>query len=447
MKLFNALLIAAGAQTTTYRSYKDIVAAYRNGVPYENWWISDGSRGITNPNEWRTCGEPNNPKNAQVECNGNRCTSICTPGYFTKGRFDGSVCRKDDWKTDVPDCETCKMPEIKSRPGLDSFCDVSTKSGRMTCKLQCTNGKQIYGKLERGISCKCHNTKGCNWMFTGKGMRREEKHHVDLDDLERICPRPAKPEPLPVTNTCPAAEKNPQCTNVTNKGSIQNSWTCRDCHRVRVYFNKRDYAPALNKFDNRDSLYVKLSVRVQFDKWAHPAMRPVYIGGNEYRVPFSAMKDFTDGNVDFTAEFRPLGTIEPKILSVRTCPCSHQIEPDFCDSDNDCDGVCQDEKCVECGKNGDCHNGGVCHKNICLGCEESSDCNNGQVCSDQQMCVDCDKNEDCLGDETCHKGECIECNGDADCGAGKCHNNKCVECRNNNHCMLEMRCNNQKYCM
>lgn len=136
---------------------------------------------------------------------------------------------------------------------------------------------------------------------------------------------------ISVTNTCPAAEKNPQCTNVTNKGSIQNSWTCRDCHRVRVYFNKRDYAPALNKFDNRDSLYVKLSVRVQFDKWAHPAMRPVYIGGNEYRVPFSAMKDFTDGNVDFTAEFRPLGTIEPKILSVRTCPCSHQIEPDFCD--------------------------------------------------------------------------------------------------------------------
>ena len=110
-----------------------------------------------------------------------------------------------------------------------------------------------------------------------------------------------------------------------------NSWTCRDCHRLRVYFNKRNYAPALNKFDNRDSLYVKLSVRAQFDKWAHPAEKPIYIGNNEYRIPFSALKDFTDGNVDFTAEFRPLGSVEPKIVSVRTCPCSFQQEPDYCD--------------------------------------------------------------------------------------------------------------------
>ena len=134
-----------------------------------------------------------------------------------------------------------------------------------------------------------------------------------------------------VTDGCPNAGKEPQCTNVTNKSSFYNTWTCRDCHRVRVYFNKKDYSPGLDKFDNRDSLYVKFSVRVQWDKWAHPAMRPIYIGRNEYRVPFSSMKDFTDGHIDFTAEVRPLGSVEPKILSVRSCPCSHEINSEFCD--------------------------------------------------------------------------------------------------------------------
>lgn len=346
----------------------------------------------------------------------------------------------------MPDCETCKMKEIQARPGLNSFCAVSAKNNRMTCKLQCTGGQKIFGQLSRAIACKCHNTKGCNWMFTGKGMRREDKHKVDLDDLERICPRPNKPAP-PVVDTCPTAEKTPKCTNVTPKGEILNSWTCRDCHRIRVYFNKREYSPALNNFDNRDSLYVKLSVRAQFDKWAHPSLRPIYIGGNEYRIPFSSMKDFTDGWIDFTAEFRPLGSVEPKIISVRTCPCSKQMEPDFCDSDNDCDGVCHNEKCVECSNNNDCHNGGICEKNICLGCKSTADCSNGQVCSDQDMCVDCTKDGHCSNGTTCERGQCVECSSDSDCGnSDRCFDSRCVECRNSGHCALDQQCHKQKYC-
>jgi len=443
MKLFLAL--ASTLVQSEYYSFKEIQTAYRNGEPLTNWWKGDGSRSHTH-DEWRVCGAPKKPKNAVVDCNGSRCASICTPGYFTKGRFDGSVCRNGKWSSPMPSCETCKMPEIQSRPGLDSFCAVSAKNNRMTCKLQCTGGKKIYGKLSRAIACKCHNVKGCHWMFTGKGMRREQKDLVDLDVLETLCPRPKEPE-KPVVNTCPAADKPAKCTDVTVKGDVLNSWTCRDCHRVRVYFNKREYAPALNKFDNRDSLYVKFSVRVQFDKWAHPAMRPVYIGSNEYRIPFSSLKDFTDGWIDFTAEFRPLGSVEPKIVSVRTCPCSHQIKPDFCDSDNDCDGVCRNEKCVECANNLDCHNGGICSKNICIGCNDNSDCSNGQVCSDQNMCVDCTKDKDCSGGDTCVRGQCQQCEGDADCQDGRCYDGKCVECRNHNHCDYGEKCGKEKYCL
>lgn len=448
MKLLWGLLNVSQLVHAEYYSYKEIAAAYRNGEPLTNWWIGGEKDRTHMHDEWRVCGMPKKPKNAVVDCDGSRCASICTPGYFTKGRFDGSVCRKGKWSIKVPDCETCKMKEIQARPGLDSMCAVSAKNNRMTCKLQCTNGEPIYGKMARNIACKCHNKNGCHWMFTGKGMRREEKHKVDLDRLEILCPRPEKPDPLPVINTCPKAEKTPKCTDVTAKGAIQNSWTCRDCHRIRVYFNKRQFAPALNKFDNRDSLYIKLSVRVQFDKWAHPTERPIYIGGNEYRVPFSALKDFTDGWVDFTAEFRPLGSVEPKILKVRTCPCSYQIEPDYCDSDADCDGVCHKEKCVECANNGDCFNGGICDKkqNICKGCNSNSDCSNGQVCSDQEMCVDCTSDDHCDASETCERGQCVACASDSDCGDGRCHNNRCVECRNNGHCGEYQQCSKDKFC-
>lgn len=443
MKLFSIISLSALAKAEYY-SFKDIAAAHRNGHPLATWWIDDGSRQHVT-SEWRVCGNPDKPKNAVVDCDGSRCCSICTPAYFTVGKFDGAVCRKGKWSSPMPDCETCKMKEIQARPGLSSFCAVSAKNNRMTCKLQCTGGAKIFGQLSRAIACKCHNKNGCDWMFTGKGMRREDKHKVDLDDLERICPRPTKPEP-PVVDTCPLADKNPKCTDVTPKGEILNSWTCRDCHRIRVYFNKREYAPALNKFDHRDSLYVKLSVRAQFDKWAHPAQRPIYLGGNEYRVPFSAMKDFTDGWIDFTAEFRPLGSVEPKIISVRTCPCSHQIASNYCDSDNDCDGVCHQDKCVECANNNDCHNGGICNKNICLGCKNSGDCSNGQVCSDQDMCVDCTSNDHCNNGETCERGQCVECAADSDCGTGRCFDARCVECRNNGHCGEEEQCHKQKYC-
>jgi len=447
MKLFS---LVPAFSLGEYVSFKEVSHAYYNGEPLTNWWIGNDKDRTHMHDSWKVCGKPKNPNNAIVDCNGSRCASICTPGYFTKGRFDGSICRKGKWSIPQPACETCAMPEIQSRPGLDSMCAVNARNGRMTCKIQCTNGGKIFGKISRPIACKCHNKNGCHWMFTGKGMRREDKHKVDLDALERICPRPEKPNPPPVVDTCPKAEKVPKCTNVTKHAQVMNSWTCRDCHRLRVYFNKRNYAPALNKFDNRDSLYVKLSVRAQFDKWAHPAEKPIYIGNNEYRIPFSALKDFTDGNVDFTAEFRPLGSVEPKIVSVRTCPCSFQQEPDYCDSDNDCDGVCHKEKCVECANNGDCFNGGICKKNICYGCEADSDCRNGQVCSDQQMCVDCTSDNQCGDGEVCTRGQCVQCSADKDCegnaNGGRCHDNRCVECRNHGHCDDYQRCTKSKYC-
>ena len=192
MKLF--LIQLSSLATAEYYSFKEIAAAHRNGHPLASWWIDDGSRTHMH-DEWRVCGKPKNPLNAVVDCDGSRCCSICTPGYFTAGRFDGAVCRKGKWSAPMPDCETCAMKEIQSRPGLSSFCSVSAKNNRMTCKLQCTEGNKIFGKLSRGIACKCHNFNGCHWMFTGKGMRREDKHKVDLDDLERICPRPEKPAP------------------------------------------------------------------------------------------------------------------------------------------------------------------------------------------------------------------------------------------------------------
>ena len=33
-------------------------------------------------------------------------------------------------------------------------------------------------------------------MFTGAGMRKEDRHKVDLDTLEEICPRPPTTDPV-----------------------------------------------------------------------------------------------------------------------------------------------------------------------------------------------------------------------------------------------------------
>ena len=33
-------------------------------------------------------------------------------------------------------------------------------------------------------------------MFTGAGMRKEDRHKVDLDRLEEICPRPPTTDPV-----------------------------------------------------------------------------------------------------------------------------------------------------------------------------------------------------------------------------------------------------------
>ena len=116
-------------------------------------------------------------------------------------------------------------------------------------------------------------------------------------------------------------------------------------------------------------------------------------------------------------------------------------------ADNDCDGVCHNEKCVECSNNNDCHNGGICEKNICLGCKSTADCSNGQVCSDQDMCVDCTKDGHCSNGTTCERGQCVECSSDSDCGnSDRCFDSRCVECRNSGHCALDQQCHKQKYC-
>ena len=185
-----------------------------------------------------------------------------------------------------------------------------------------------------------------------------------------------------------AATETP-CVDVTPRGEILNSWTCRDCHRIRVYFNIDIYAPELDDLDNTYSIYIKLSVQVQFDKWAHAALRPIYLGDNEYRFPFSPLKDFTDGYVDFTAEFRPLGNIQPEIVKIRTCQCSNPadlspVQWELTNPDNlvtDCYLSCKSGFEGDSGE-GSCDNhcgdGGYC----CNGASTSAPYN---ICSGAQM--------------------------------------------------------------
>ncbi|CBY42034.1 unnamed protein product [Oikopleura dioica] len=441
MKIFQPLSFFLAqshfANAKTFSSL-ELQSSFFGGNFSEHWGKSaDGVRTDSGNDEWKTCRKPEMPKFGFTSCSGGQCRTICKPGYFTIGKRDKAKCKSNGhWNFPLPDCETCAMAEIQSRPGLDSYCTIDERRGRTTCKLSCTNGSLIYGRLSRPVACKCHNKKGCEWMFTGPGMRKEDRHHVDLDKLEEICPRPPTTDPVEVVDTCPQAEKEPTCTDVTNKGTILNSWTCRDCHRVRVYFNKNNYPALRNTFDNRDSLYVKFSVRVQFDKWAHPAMRPIYLGANEYRIPFSPFKDFTDGWVDFSAEFRPLGSVEPTIERIRTCPCSYTLMSDTCEDDNDCDGVCHEGLCAECANDQDCYNGSTCKDNVCLLCEKNRDCADGLICSDENICIECESDSQCSNGGSCVRGQCQECIDDYGCAYKDqvCNDGVCVDCRYNGDC-------------
>jgi Cys-rich repeat protein len=109
---------------------------------------------------------------------------------------------------------------------------------------------------------------------------------------------------------------------------------------------------------------------------------------------------------------------------------------DGCKDNNECpEGICENNKCVQCGQDTDCPKG-VCENNKCVQCSQDTDCSEG-VCKNNK-CVQCGQNSDCInGSEICSNGKCKigNCIKTSDCKGGMvCSDNKCSDCTTDSQC-------------
>ena len=73
-------------------------------------------------------------------------------------------------------------------------------------------------------------------------------------------------------------------------------------------------------FTNQDHLIIEFSDAVSFGSFAHPVSAVQNIGGNTWKINFSANAMFTEGRMDFTANLLFPGPASASILNAYSCP-------------------------------------------------------------------------------------------------------------------------------
>ncbi|CBY18773.1 unnamed protein product [Oikopleura dioica] len=287
MKLSSSFLLA----TTTAQKYKDLRVSVRNG--------SDESNRVLGNDDGRTalaCTIPEATGNVDgYYCNSKFCTLMCKPGSIPDGRARNK-CINGAWKDDFPNCITCENSVDDEPSAEDSnlgfLCSVDDPTDDRRCAMTCSNGGDL---LPTAISntvdliCNCHKKKGCEWREDGS------KKAADLSSYSCSIPPTSHPTDPEVPDGCPA-DKPSECTSITSTNiSFQNSWTCRNCFRIRASYSLAD----LN-WSDLDFLVMRFDVRVAWISWGHPIDTVESLDnedGFKYKINFKKNANFMSGEL------------------------------------------------------------------------------------------------------------------------------------------------------
>jgi hypothetical protein len=192
-----------------------------------------------------------------------RAEAICKAGYFVD-RTGGPIkskCKKIKqpdgtrvygWNQQLPDCVTCKIedPEekiISGDDGLSVYCSYRANNEKR-CFMTCIDDRQkvihnmFNGRSQKkaNIDCRCKKD-GCKWTSHGKKAMWLNRFSCDGN---------GKLEPWVPPVGC--KNKPAKCTEVTPRVQVLNSWTCRNCFRVRAFYKFKHFD--ITNFDNQESL-------------------------------------------------------------------------------------------------------------------------------------------------------------------------------------------------
>jgi hypothetical protein len=256
--------------------------------------------------------------------------AMCLPGYFpdlSRGKKLKTKCKmmkkagrmSYQWIRPLPKCVTCTVEDptrliLRGEKDVDVFCTVRGNNEKR-CLLTCKDDRkkldhEIFSTEQKraNIDCRCKRGE-CLWTSHG---------HQDIPLNGFSCQAPGELEPIVPPVGC--GKSTPECTVVTPKVDRLNSWTCRNCFRIRAFYKFRSFD--IKDFDNQDYLDITFSEQVFWIKHSHPAFEATDIGNNTWRVRFSPMAMFSNKEMDFSAELRAVTPRIPELVVAKSCPCS-----------------------------------------------------------------------------------------------------------------------------
>jgi len=297
-------------------TFKQLQRIFKDGSRELISWGEGGTDDLRVFHDHNLCPSLRAPKGTQgLYCDGSSCALDCKGGYTPVGNFQ-TKCKKDPnkkgfiWRRKLGHCSTCEpMPTFKDKH-LTKQCYIDPKKNRKTCNFSCKNGAKFEGT--KSVQCKCKGRKRqgeCNWVFNGR---------KPVTKWNQKCTG-AKPwTPPPGHKYC--YQKPQQCVDVTFGTSFYNSWTCRNCIRLRSYYTLPDF------FDNRDHMIFEFSEPILFEKAAHPVLKATKASKDmkKWIIEFSSEAQFTNRQMDFDSEWRSLH-IWSKLKKAKACPCKPRI--------------------------------------------------------------------------------------------------------------------------
>ena len=315
MKLTSALFLAS-ATAQEPAKYKDLRLAVRNSSGESNRVAgsSDDSRAALQ------CTIPEATGNVDgYYCNSKRCTLMCKPGSIPDGRARNK-CVNGEWEDEFPNCITCEG-SVDAEPAvadnnLGFVCSVDDPTDDRRCAMTCSNGGDLFPATAINnvdLVCNCHKKKGCEWREDGS------KKAADLSSYSCSTPSVTIPEGCP-------ADKAPECTQLTtHKISFQNSWTCRNCFRIRASYSLSDL-----DWSDLDFLVIRFDVRVSWLSWGHPVDDAVSLDNDDgflWKVTFKKNANFHSGMM-FDANLRTYDlavnvNANWVLKDIQSCPCSN----------------------------------------------------------------------------------------------------------------------------
>lgn len=313
MKLSTLIMATTVHADYTPPKFKQLMQLFNEDNPLRN----EMRRGWGHPvgggfDHWTSCPAIEKPAGAnQIECNQASCAVVCKSGYAISGNLR-SKCKRgkkgapNSWGLPLGKCITCPGEPTFSDPKVWKSCWVESKSNKRVCKFGCTDGEKLVGSKK--ALCKCNRKEqSCGWSMKRKPADWSTITCNDGNLLDK-------------DGKIKCSKKKKKCTDVTKATTIMNSWTCRNCFRMR---SKWDIP---STFDNRDHMLMTFDEDVQVQNFAHPMKSASNPSGDlrTWYIEFSEEAEFGDRHMDFTSEWRYFEK-PASLISADACPCSNKV--------------------------------------------------------------------------------------------------------------------------